>query len=394
MTVAMPSPGRSSASRRASSIGSPKRMKRPPLQVPTATCPSIGMTVAQAPGLAGRAGFALLRSRSVTAADAELLAGLVVALFALLWIDLHFFARGREPSFREAVLWSIGWLVVSLLAAIPVLLLEGSDDAVVYTTVYLIERSLSLDNLFVFLLLFAYFGVPYQHRPRLLYWGIAAALALRGAFILAGSELIERFHPLLYVLGGALVILAYRIWRGVAENVDPDRNLMVRAVRRFYPVSGELHGGHWFIRRDGRRYATPLFLCLAAIVFADLAFAIDSIPAAFAITRDPLLIWMGNVFALLGLRALFVLVESLVARFRSLDETIAVVLGLVALKLLTEDLVHIGPLPSLGVIAAAFAIGIGLSVRADRHDPHAAEKREERAASISGGSVGKQPREA
>jgi tellurite resistance protein TerC len=321
----------------------------------------------------------------VTAADAELLAGLVVGLFVLLWIDLHFFARGREPSFREALLWSIGWLVVSLLAAIPVLLLEGSDDAVVYTTVYLIERSLSLDNLFVFLLLFAYFGVPYRHRARLLYWGIVAALAMRGLFILAGSELLERFHPLVYALGVALVILAYRLWKGVAENVDPDRNLMVRAVRRVYPVTGEFHGGRWFIRRDGRRWATPIFLCLAAIVFADLAFAIDSIPAAFAITRDPLLIWMGNVFALLGLRALFVLVESLVARFRYLDETIAVVLGLVGVKLLIEDIVHIGPLVSLGVIALAFTIGILLSIRGDRRDPDAAQHRLERAEAMRSG---------
>jgi tellurite resistance protein TerC len=314
----------------------------------------------------------------VTGADAALLAGLIVALFLFLWIDLHFFARGREPSFREAVIWSIGWLALSLLAAIPVWVLEGSEDAVLYTTVYLIERSLSLDNLFVFLLLFAYFGVPYSRRPRLLYWGIVAALGMRGLFILGGSELIEQFHVVIYLLGGALIVLAVRIWRGVAENVDPDRNLMVRAVRRVYPVTGEFHGGRWFVRRDGRRYATPIFLCLAAIVFADIAFAIDSIPAAFAITRDPLLIWMGNVFALLGMRALFVLVESLVARFRYLDETIAIVLGLVGVKLLIEDLVKIGPVASLAGIAAAFTIGIALSIRADRRDPDAARHRRER----------------
>jgi tellurite resistance protein TerC len=180
-------------------------------------------------------------------------------------------------------------------------------------------------------------------------------------------------------------VLAVRIWRGVAENVDPDRNLMVRAVRRFYPVTGEFHGGRWFIVRDGRRYATPIFLCLAAIVFADIAFAIDSIPAAFAITRDPLLIWMGNVFALLGMRALFVLVESLVARFRYLDETIAIVLGLVGVKLLIEDLVKIGPVASLAGIATAFTIGILLSIRADRRDPEAARHRIERAEAMRSG---------
>ena len=311
-------------------------------------------------------------------------AALIVALIFFLWLDLHFFARGREPSFREAAWWSVGWLALSLLAAIPVLLLEGGADAVTYTTVYLIERSLSLDNLFVFLLLFAYFGVPYVHRPRLLFFGIVAALALRGVFILAGTEALQQVHVLIYLLGAALILLAYRIWRGVAENVDPDRNLMVRLVRKVYPVTGECHGARWFVHKEGsrRRYATPIFLCLAAIVFADIAFAIDSIPAAFAITRDPLLIWMGNVFALLGLRALFVLVESLIARFRYLDETIAVVLGLVGVKLLIEDLVKIGPVASLAGIAVAFTIGILLSVRADRHDPHAEQHREERVASM------------
>jgi tellurite resistance protein TerC len=271
---------------------------------------------------------------------------------------------------------------VSLLAIIPVLLLEGSEDAVLYTTVYLIERTLSLDNLFVFLLLFAYFGVPYERRPRLLYWGIVAALVVRGLFILGGSALIEQFHFVIYPLGAALIVLAYRVFQGVQENVDPDRNFMVRLVRRFYPVTGEFHGRHWFVRRDGRRYATPLFLCLAAIVFADLAFAIDSIPAAFAITRDPLIIWMGNVFALLGLRALFVLVESLIARFRYLDETIAIVLGLVGVKLLVEDLVEIGPLVSLAVIAVAFTAGIVASVIADRRDPDSEQRREERVESV------------
>jgi tellurite resistance protein TerC len=317
--------------------------------------------------------------------DAGSLAGwgaLIVALVFFLWLDLHFFARGREPSFKEAIWWSVGWLLLSLLAAIPVLVFGGADDAVTYTTVYLIERSLSLDNLFVFLLLFAYFGVPYEHRPRLLFSGIVAALALRGVFILAGTELIQQFHVLIYLLGAALIVLAYRIWRGVAENVDPDKNLMVRLVRKIYPVTGEFHGRRWFVKQDGRRYATPIFLCLAAIVFADIAFAIDSIPAAFAITRDAELIWMGNVFALLGLRALFVLVESLIARFRYLDETIAVVLGLVGVKLLIEDLVKIGPVVSLAVIAVAFTVGTLLSIRADRRDPDAEEKRSERAASM------------
>ncbi len=324
----------------------------------------------------------------MTGADLALLGGLLVAVAFFLWLDLHFFARGREPSFKEAAWWSVGWLALSFLAVVPVLLLGGSEDAVLYTTVYLIERSLSLDNLFVFILLFSYFGVPYERRPRLLFWGIVAALAMRGVFILAGTELIEHFHVVLYVLGAALILLAYRIWTGVSENVDPAKNLMVRLVRRIFPVTSDFREGHWFVKENGKFHSTPLFLCLAAIVFADIAFAIDSIPAAFAITRDPLLIWMGNVFALLGMRALFVLVESLITRFRYLDETIAVVLGLVGMKILIEDLVVVGPLVSLGVIAAAFTIGILLSIRADRRDPDAEQKREQRVADMKQGADG------
>jgi tellurite resistance protein TerC len=321
-------------------------------------------------------------------ADIAPWAALVAALFVFLWLDLHFFARGRDPGFKESAIWSVGWLVLGLLMALVVYAFKGGNDAVVYTTVYLIERSLSLDNLFVFLLLFAYFGVPHLCRPRVLYWGIVGALVLRGGFILSGTALISKFQFLLYVLGVLLLVLAYRIFKGVDENVDPDRNLLVRLVRRVYPVTGEFHGKEWFVKTGGTRYATPLFLCLAAVVFADVAFAIDSIPAAFAITRDPFLIWMGNVFALLGLRSLFVLVESLIARFRYLDETIAVVLGLVAVKLLIEDLVHIGPLASLAGIAAAFAIGIGLSLRGDRKDPDSEEKRDERMRTLTEGAEG------
>jgi tellurite resistance protein TerC len=168
---------------------------------------------------------------------------------------------------------------------------------------------------------------------------------LRGLAILGGVALIEQFHFVIYLLGVLLLILAYRILQGVDENVDPDSNFIVKLVRRVFPVTSEYHEGHWFVTLKDKRHATPLFLCLSAVVAADIAFAVDSIPAAFAITRDSALIWMGNVFALLGLRALFVLVEGLIRRFRYLDETIAVVLALVAIKLLIEDLYKIGPSP-------------------------------------------------
>jgi tellurite resistance protein TerC len=295
-----------------------------------------------------------------------------------LWIDLHFFARGREPSFREGLWWSIGWLTVSLLATVVVLVLSNGEDAVTYVTVYFIERSLSLDNLFVFILLFSYFGVPEENRARLLFWGIVAALVLRGLAILGGVALIAQFHFVIYVLGVLLLVLAYRILKGVAENVDPDKNFVVRLVRRIFPVAAEYHDSRWFVKLDERRHVTPLFLCLGAIVAADIAFAVDSIPAAFAITRDSVLIWMGNVFALLGMRALFVLVEGLIRRFRYLDETIAVVLAVVAVKLLIEDIYKIGPVASLLIVAFCFAVGIAASLVADARDPDSEAKRAER----------------
>ncbi len=307
---------------------------------------------------------------------------LIAALLVFLWIDLHFFARGRDPSFREGVVWSIGWLVLSLVAGVILLVAEGTTQATEYTTVYLIERSLSLDNLFVFLLLFGYFGVPVELRARLLFFGIVFALVLRGLAILGGLALIEQFEFVIYVLGVLLVLLAYRILRGVAENVDPDKNFAVRAVRRIFPVTSDYHGHRWFVRQSDRRHATPLFVCLAAVVAADIAFAIDSIPAAFAITDDEFVIWMGNVFALLGLRALFVLVEGLIRRFRYLDETIAIVLAIVGVQLILQEAgaLKLSESAKLGIVAVAFAVGIVASLVADKRDPHAAEHVEERLA--------------
>jgi len=301
--------------------------------------------------------------------------GLVGVLVVLLLIDLRFFAPGREATFRESAVWSVAWLALGLAVTFVVLALNGSEDAINYMTVYLIERSLSLDNLFVFILLFTYFGVPHERRARLLFWGIIAALVLRGLAILGGTALIEQFHVVLYVLGLLLLVLAYRIFKGVSENVDPSKNLVVRGVRKVFAVTDDFREGHWVVREGGRRNVTPLFLCLAAIVAADIAFAVDSIPAAFAITRDPLIIWAGNVFALVGLRALFVLVEGLIKRFRYLDETIAVVLGLIAVKLLVEEWVKVGPILNLAIVAAAFAVGIGASLIGDRRDPEGAERR-------------------
>jgi tellurite resistance protein TerC len=301
--------------------------------------------------------FAVLSGPGPIAAAAAVIIGLLL-------VDLLLFARGREPTFREGVVWSIGWLVLSMLIAPLLVLLGETDVALDYTTVYLIERTLSLDNLFVFLLLFSYFGIPSESRPKLLFWGIVLALCMRGLAILGGTALIEQFHFVIYVLAATLLVLAYRIFKGVGHDQDPEQTAPVRIARRIKPD------------------ASPLTLALISIVFADIAFAIDSIPAAFAITTDAFAIWIANAFALLGMRALFVLVEGLVRRFRYLDQTIAIVLGIVGVKLLIEDLVHIGPVVSLGIVVIAFAVGMTASVIADRRDPEAAIKQAERQAKV------------
>lgn len=306
---------------------------------------------------------------------------LVVVVVALLLVDLLLFARGREPSFRESVVWSIGWLALGLAVALPMWLVDDGEGAVNYLTVYLIERSLSLDNLFVFLVIFASLGVPMQYRGRLLFYGIALALVMRGVAILVGVQLIKEFHFVIYILGATLVILAWRILKGAGHDVDPGQGRTARLVRKLFPVSEHYHGPHFFARENGRRVATPLLLALATVVAADIAFAVDSIPAAFAITTDSFAIWTANAFALMGLRALFTLVEELIKRFRYLDETIAVVLAFVGVKLLIEDLIKVGPVASLAIVFGCFAVGIVASILADRRDPEgAAERRAERSA--------------
>jgi TerC family integral membrane protein len=308
-----------------------------------------------------------------------LVAGLLATVVALLLVDLLFFARGRAPTFRESVAWSIGWFVLGLAVALPLWALDGADGAVNYVTVYLIERTLSLDNLFVFLLVFGAFAVPHAQRGRLLFWGIVLALGMRGLAILVGVELIERFHWVVYVLGVTLLVLAWRILRGANAEIDPGQGRTARAVRRVLPVGEHFHGARFFAREGGRWVATPMVVAVAAVVAADIAFAVDSIPAAFAITTDALAIWAANAFALMGLRALFALVEELIRRFRYLDETIAVVLGVVGVKLLIEDLYKVGPIASLVVVLVAFAIGIGASLLSDRRDPEGAAARHGRA---------------
>jgi tellurite resistance protein TerC len=290
-----------------------------------------------------------------------------VAVVAGLAMELRLFAFNRAARRGEAIAWSIGWLLLAVAIAVGIALAGGPTGE--WATVYLIERSLSLDNVFLFSLLLAYFLVPPELRGRAIVIGIAGALLLRGVAIVGGLALIETVEAIVYLVGLLLLYVAYRAFRGTADESDPSANPVLRLVRRAVPTTAEFRGRRLFIREEGRLYGTPLLLVVVAIVAADIAFAVDSIPAAFAVTRDPVVIWTANAFALLGLGSLLALVEILVRRFRYLGKTIALILAFVGIKILTADVVHISDLGSLAVIAVLLTGGAAASLVADRLDP-------------------------
>jgi tellurite resistance protein TerC len=290
-----------------------------------------------------------------------------VAVVAGLGLELRLFAPRRAPRRAEAIAWSVGWLLLAVVVAVGIALAGGPADE--WSTVYLIERSLSLDNVFLFSLLLAYFFVPLELRGRVIVIGIAGALLLRGVAIVAGVALVQAVEAIVYAFGVLLVYVAYRALRGAAAEADPDANPALRLFRRLIPTTEEFRGRRLLVRKGGRLYGTPLLLAVVAIIAADIAFAVDSIPASFAVTRDPIVIWTANAFALLGLGSLLALVDILVRRFRYLDKTIAVILAFVGVKILTAELVHVSDLGSLAIIACLFAGGVVASLVADRLDP-------------------------
>jgi len=293
-------------------------------------------------------------------------AGAATALAGLL-VEQRFFARGREARRGEAIAWSIGWFVLALLTAGAIAIAGGPAGA--WTTVYLIERSLSLDNVFLFSLLLAYFAVPPELRGRVITIGIIGALLLRGLAIVAGLALVEAVEPVVYAFGGLLLYVAYRALRSKPEANDPAKNRVLRLVRRLIPTTDEFRGPRLFVREGGRLTGTPLLLVVIAIILADITFAIDSVPAALAVTRDAGVIWTANAFALIGLGAFLALVDLLVRRFRYVDETIALILGFVGIKILIAEVVPIGEFASLAIIALLLVGGISGSLLADRFDP-------------------------
>jgi tellurite resistance protein TerC len=300
-----------------------------------------------------------VESLLVAAGAATVVAGLMA--------EQRFFARGRTALRREAIAWSIGWFALAMLIAGGIAIADGPAGG--WTTVYLIERSLSLDNVFLFSLLLVYFQVPPQSRGRVIAVGIIGALTLRGVAIVAGLALVEAVETVVFAFGALLLYVAYRALRGGAEESNPSDNRALRLVKRLIPTTDEFHGNRLFVREGGRLHGTPLLIVVISIVLADIAFAIDSVPAALAVTRDAGVIWTANAFALLGLSAFLALVDILVQRFRYVDATIALILGFVGLKILLADVVPIGDLASLAAIAVLLAGGIVASLLADRLDP-------------------------
>jgi tellurite resistance protein TerC len=290
------------------------------------------------------------------------LGGQIVLVACAFWRE----SRAAAGRAHRAALWSLAWLALGLLPTLWFGLFDSPHAASSYATVYLIERALSLDNVFVFAVLIATFEVPFSDRERLVSFGALSAFALRVPAILVGVVIFNASHAVSYVLGALLLVLAWQTAR--PRHAQPGPSRVVGYLQRRLPVSEHVPQ-RWLVVRNGRREVTPMLLCLIAIVFADLAFAVDSIPAALAISSDTVLLLTANLLALLGLRALFQLVAIARDRLRYMDQTIAVLLLLVGLKLLAAEAVEVGPLASLGAVLIVLAAGTAVSLRARRPVP-------------------------
>ena len=288
--------------------------------------------------------------------------GLVLALLVL---DLGVLnRRSHVLTLKEALSWSGGVVALALLFGLFILWREGTQQALEYYTGYLIELSLSVDNLFVFLLIFTYFCVRADAQPKVLKWGILGAIVMRLIMIGFGAFLLHRFNWIVYVFGGLLVVTGIRMFTQSEERVDLERNPVVRLARRFIPLSPSYDGTRFFTRTtSGKVLATPLLLVLLVVEWSDLVFAIDSIPAIFAVTRDPFLVYSSNVFAILGLRALYFVLAGMLDKFVYLKPGISFILVFVGLKMVLSGWFHVPILLSLGVIVTTLALAVVLSLR-------------------------------
>ncbi len=288
----------------------------------------------------------------------------IVGLLALDLLVFH--RRAHVVTVREAAVWTAVWVSVGLGFGALVFAWRGVTAGTEYLAGYLIEYSLSMDNVFVFAMLFAHFAVPAAYQHRVLFWGVVGAIVLRGLFIAGGAALLDAFHPVIYLFGGLLVITGIRMALARGHAVDPERNVVLRLVRRFMPMTDGYRGQRFFVREAGRRLATPLFAVLVVVEATDVVFAIDSVPAIFAVTSDPFIVYTSNAFAILGLRSLYFLLAGLIHRFVYLKLALSALLVFAGVKMLLSDVVKMPPLVALALIAAILAIGIIASLLATR----------------------------
>jgi tellurite resistance protein TerC len=300
----------------------------------------------------------------------------------LLWVGFNFFVltmlaldlgvfhrQAHAISIKEAALWSVVWIGLSLLFNVGVYLWRGSEIALEFLTGYLIEKSLSVDNIFVFVLLFTAFSVPATSQHRVLFWGILGALVLRGALILVGAVLLKQFHWIIYLFGAFLIFTGVKMAIHRNEEQHPENNPLVKWVSRFIPVTGDYDHDRFFVRRAGKLIATPLLLVLFVVESTDLVFAVDSIPAIFAVTQDPFIVYTSNVFAILGLRSLYFVFAGAVSKFYYLKLGLSAILMFVGAKMALADVYRIPITLSLFVIAAILAAAIVASLLRARRLP-------------------------
>jgi tellurite resistance protein TerC len=293
----------------------------------------------------------------------------------LLWLEFNFFVlvaialdlyvfhrRPHKIGLREALIWSLVWIALSVFFGIGILRYSGHQAALEFFTGYLIEKALSVDNLFIFLIIFRTFAVKPQLQHRVLAWGILGALVMRGALIAVGAELIEHYSWVLYLFGAFLVYAGVRMFFTKKESLHPEENFVFRLARKHLRVSREYHDERFFVTQIGRRLATPLFLVLLIVEITDVTFALDSIPAVFGITHDPFIVYTSNVFAILGLRALYFLLAGVLDKLRYLDAGLGGVLTFVGAKMLAERWVHIPVQISLGVVGGILLIALTASL--------------------------------
>lgn len=293
-----------------------------------------------------------------------------VLIVLLLLLDLGVIQRRAHfPSMKEALLWSAGWISLALLFSVFIWHRFGSVSSLEFLTGYVVEYALSIDNVFVFIVIFNYFAVPKNIQHKVLFWGVLSAIVFRAIFIVLGAALVAKFHWIIYALGVFLILTAIRLAMQRETEVHPDRNPFVRGARKLFPVTQEYEDAKFFVKNNNRVYATPLLLVLLMIETTDIAFATDSIPAIFAITRDTFIVYTSNIFAILGLRSLYFVVAGVMQEFRYLKYGLACVLAFIGVKMLSEPWFMFSIVASLLIIFGILTASILCSIIVDRSKP-------------------------